>query len=79
MQARIAGKNWRSAIPDHIYLFSKKTMKELLRNTGFKIVKQVSWGGIPAGKRPDLIKKPVDRIAKLLNIGDVMLFNCKLS
>ncbi len=77
MQARIAGKNWRSAIPDHVYLFSKKTMKGMLRKTGFEIIKQVSWGGIPAGKRPDFIKMPVDRIAKLLNFGDVMLFNCK--
>ena len=77
LQARMAGKRWRSAIPDHVYLFSKKTMKELLRKTGFHILDQISWGGIPAGKRPDFIKKPVDRIAKLLNFGDVMLFNCK--
>jgi len=48
MQARIAGKNWRSAIPDHVYLFSKKTMKRLLRIAGFKIQKQISWGGIPS-------------------------------
>jgi 2-polyprenyl-3-methyl-5-hydroxy-6-metoxy-1,4-benzoquinol methylase len=77
MQARVSGKNWRSAIPDHVYLFSKKTMKKLLSNTGFNIYTQLSWGGIPAGKRPDVIKKPVDRLAKLLNVGDVMLFNCK--
>jgi 2-polyprenyl-3-methyl-5-hydroxy-6-metoxy-1,4-benzoquinol methylase len=76
VQARIAGKNWRSAIPDHVYLFSKETMKKLLRKTGFEILKQISWGGIPAGKRPDFIKKPADRCAKLFNIGDVMLFSC---
>jgi len=77
MQARIAGKDWRSAIPDHVFLFSKKTMKKLLRKTGFEIEKQVSWGGIPVGKRPGFIKKPADRLAKLFNFGDVMLFNCK--
>ena len=79
LQARVAGMNWRSAIPDHVYLFSKKTMRRLLRKTGFEILKQVSWGGIPAGKRPDFIKKPVDRLAKLFNFGDVMLFHCRPS
>jgi 2-polyprenyl-3-methyl-5-hydroxy-6-metoxy-1,4-benzoquinol methylase len=77
MQARVAQKTWRSAIPEHIYLFSKKTMKTLLLCAGFTVVKQVSWGGIPAGKRPDVIKKPFDRLAKLCNIGDVMLFHCQ--
>jgi 2-polyprenyl-3-methyl-5-hydroxy-6-metoxy-1,4-benzoquinol methylase len=77
MQARVAGKNWRSAIPDHVYLFSKKTMKSLLCKTGFEVLKQVSWGGIPAGKGPSYIKKPVDRLAKTFNFGDVMLFNCR--
>ena len=77
MQARVAGKNWRSAIPDHVYLFSKKTMKSLLRKAGFEVLQQVSWGGIPAGKRPVYVKKPVDRLAKLFNFGDVMLFHCK--
>jgi 2-polyprenyl-3-methyl-5-hydroxy-6-metoxy-1,4-benzoquinol methylase len=76
-QARISGNNWRSAIPEHIYLFSKKTMRRLLEVVGFRVIKQLSWGGIPAGKRPEFIKRPADRIAKLLNIGDVMLFHCK--
>ncbi len=77
MQARVAQKTWRSAIPEHVYLFSKKTMKTLLSCVGFTIVKQVSWGGIPAGKRANIIKRPVDRFAKLFNIGDVMLFHCQ--
>jgi SAM-dependent methyltransferase len=77
LQARVAGTDWRSAIPDHVYLFSKKTMKRLLMKTGFEILKQVSWGGIPAGKRPDFIKKPIDRLAKFFNFGDVMLFHCR--
>jgi 2-polyprenyl-3-methyl-5-hydroxy-6-metoxy-1,4-benzoquinol methylase len=77
MQARVARKTWRSAIPEHIYLFSKKTMKTLLSYAGFTVVKQVSWGGIPEGKCADIIKKPADRFAKLFNIGDVMLFHCQ--
>ncbi len=76
MQARFARTGWRSAIPDHIYLFSKKTLRRLLDITGFQVVKQVSWGGIPVGKRSPFIKRPADRLAKLLNVGDVMLFHC---
>ncbi len=76
-QARVSGARWRSAIPDHVYLFSKRTMRDLLMELGFKIQKQVSWGGIPLGKRPDFIKRPADRMAKLFNLGDVMLFHCR--
>jgi 2-polyprenyl-3-methyl-5-hydroxy-6-metoxy-1,4-benzoquinol methylase len=76
LQARCARADWRSAIPDHIYLFSKKTLGMLLELTGFRVVKQVSWGGIPIGKRPTFIKRPADLLAKLLNVGDVMLFHC---
>jgi SAM-dependent methyltransferase len=76
-QARVSGPRWRSAIPDHVYLFSKKTMGDLLTMLGFKIQKQVSWGGIPLGKRPEFVKRPADRLAKLLNVGDVMLFHCR--
>ena len=75
--ARFAGNNWRSAIPDHIYLFSIRTLRELLEITGFKVIRQVSWGGIPVGKRPAFLKKPADRLAKLFNVGDVMLFHCR--
>jgi len=76
LQARVSKGSWRSAIPDHIYLFSKRTLKRLLLGRGYRILKQVSWGGIPIGKRPGYIKKPVDRCAKLFNFGDVMLFHC---
>jgi 2-polyprenyl-3-methyl-5-hydroxy-6-metoxy-1,4-benzoquinol methylase len=75
-QARAAKSKWRSAIPDHIYLFTKTTMRKLLGVTNYRIVKQLSWGGIPRGNKPDYIKKPADKLAKFLNIGDVMLFHC---
>jgi len=76
IQAKYTGKGWRSAIPDHVYLFSKKTMRLILTQTGFKTIKQVSWGGIPAGKRPKILKSPADKLAKFFNVGDVMLFHC---
>jgi 2-polyprenyl-3-methyl-5-hydroxy-6-metoxy-1,4-benzoquinol methylase len=75
-QARVSGERWRSAIPDHIYLFAKKTMRVLLERTQFQVVKQVSWGGIPAGRGPKFLKCPADKLAKYFNIGDVMLFHC---
>jgi SAM-dependent methyltransferase len=75
-QAKIAKSGWRSAIPDHIYLFTKRTMGRLLDITKYNVVKQLSWGGIPEGNKPNFIKKPADKFAKLLNIGDVMLFHC---
>jgi 2-polyprenyl-3-methyl-5-hydroxy-6-metoxy-1,4-benzoquinol methylase len=76
--ALFAGGGWRSLIPDHIYLFSQRTLRKLLENTGYGVVKQVSWGGIPAGRRAGWLKKPADRLAKLFNVGDVMLFHCIL-
>jgi 2-polyprenyl-3-methyl-5-hydroxy-6-metoxy-1,4-benzoquinol methylase len=78
LQARWARKGWRSSIPDHVYLFSKKTLRRMLEKTGYRVVDQISWGGIPAGKRPDFVKRPADRLAKTFNLGDVMLFHAVL-
>jgi 2-polyprenyl-3-methyl-5-hydroxy-6-metoxy-1,4-benzoquinol methylase len=75
-QARLSRQEWRSAIPDHIYLFAKKTMKKLLSDIHFHIIKQISWGGIPVGKRSKFLKYPADKLAKFFNVGDVMLFHC---
>jgi len=75
-QAWWAGEKWRSAIPDHIYLFTKRTMRTLLTQTRFRIIRQISWGGIPAGKRAKVLKTPADKLAKFFNVGDVMLFHC---
>jgi 2-polyprenyl-3-methyl-5-hydroxy-6-metoxy-1,4-benzoquinol methylase len=76
-QARASKTRWRSAIADHVFLFSKKTMAKLLASERYRIVRQISWGGIPLGKRPNIMKRPADRLAKLFNVGDVMLFHCK--
>jgi 2-polyprenyl-3-methyl-5-hydroxy-6-metoxy-1,4-benzoquinol methylase len=76
-QAKASKTRWRSAIPDHVVLFSKKTMAKLLERERYRIVRQISWGGIPLGKRPNIIKRPADKLAKLFNVGDVMLFYCK--
>ena len=73
-QARLLGTRWRSAIADHLYLFSPRTLEPLLRGVGFGILKRVTWGGIAKGLAPQVVKTPLDRMAKLFGFGDVMLY-----
>ncbi len=73
LQARLFGKNWRSAIADHMFLFSLKTLPRLIQNQDFKILQTGTWGGIAAGIVPGIIKKPVDKLAKRFGFGDVMV------
>ncbi len=70
-QARAFGSRWRSAIHDHLYLFSKATLVALLSGEGFQVIRQVNWGGWAAGLWPGCIKKPLDRAAKRHGWGDV--------
>jgi len=76
-QARLFGSAWRSAIFDHLYLFSAATLTKLLKETGFKKTKCRTWGGLAAGSSPKWLKKPADRLAKLFNCGDVMIIKAK--
>lgn len=76
-QARLFKEKWRSAIADHLYLFSKATLTRLLDDTGFSIHKIITWGGLAAGTSPKPVKKVMDFLAKKLGFGDVMLFLVK--
>jgi 2-polyprenyl-3-methyl-5-hydroxy-6-metoxy-1,4-benzoquinol methylase len=78
-QGRLLGAGWRSAIRDHLYLFSVHTLKKMLHNEGFAVEYIGTWGGWPAGMKPSIIKKPMDRIAKKFGLGDVMIVRCRLS
>jgi 2-polyprenyl-3-methyl-5-hydroxy-6-metoxy-1,4-benzoquinol methylase len=73
-QARLFGRAWRSAIADHLALFSKKTLASLLSKNGFDIRQTVTWGGLAEGTAPGFIKKPMDFLAKRMGFGDVVLF-----
>mgnify|MGYP003912628777 CR=1 FL=1 len=73
-QAWLFGDKWRSAIRDHLFLFSRKTLASLLKMLGFRILQTKTWGGLAVGSAPGWIKKPVDRLAKKWGFGDVMLF-----
>ena len=72
-QARLFGSRWRSAIFDHLCLFSKKTLSRLLGENGFAIEKTTTWGGLAAGIAPAPVKRLFDKAAKRLGFGDVMI------
>jgi len=72
-QAKLMRANWRSAIPDHLFLYSKKTISRLLSSNGFEVAGIKTWGGIGRGIVPAWIKKPVDILAKRFGFGDVMI------
>lgn len=74
LQSRWFGPKWRSAIEDHICLFNKRQLKNLLIDQGFRILKQKSWGGLAQGAGRPFLKKILDPMAKKMNFGDVMIF-----
>ena len=76
-QAIFFGARWRSAIFDHLYLFSVKTITRLLNNNGFTVEKIATWGGLAAGTAPAPVKRFFDRTAKRLGFGDVMIVKAK--
>ena len=71
-QALVFGSQWRSAIADHMFLFSARLLKLLIKKYGFKIEKSLTWGGLAAGTVPDPLKKTADFLAKKLGCGDVV-------
>jgi len=73
LQAKLFGKNWRSAIADHMYLFSLNTLTRLIKKQKFNILQTGTWGGLAAGIVPGIIKKPADILAKKFGFGDVMV------
>ena len=76
-QARLFRGRWRSAIFDHLYLFSSKTLTRLLGENGFIIEKTATWGGLAAGTAPAPLKRIFDRAAKRFGFGDVMIVRAK--
>jgi SAM-dependent methyltransferase len=76
-QARLFRGRWRSAIFDHLYLFSVKTLSALVTQKGFAVEKIVTWGGLAAGTAPAPIKRLFDRLAKKRGFGDVMLMRAR--
>ena len=72
-QSRLFRDKWRSAIADHMFLFSRKTLTRLGEISGFSTVKTATWGGLAAGTAPLIIKRTADRIVKKTGSGDVVI------
>jgi len=73
LQAKLFGERWRSVIADHMYLFPKGVLKQLLSKKGFSVKKIKTWGGLGKGYAPDLVKRFADKLAKPFGFGDVMI------
>jgi 2-polyprenyl-3-methyl-5-hydroxy-6-metoxy-1,4-benzoquinol methylase len=73
LQALLFGERWRSAIADHLCLFSRRTLRRLLESSGFQVLKTQTWGGLALGTVPGWLKRPADFLAKRLGFGDVVL------
>lgn len=72
LQARVFGPRWRSAINDHLCLFSPKTIGRALRETGLRLEALVTWGGWAKGAKPTWLKPLLDPLSKAWGFGDVM-------
>jgi 2-polyprenyl-3-methyl-5-hydroxy-6-metoxy-1,4-benzoquinol methylase len=73
LQARLFREKWRSAIADHLTLFSKVTLRKMLVATGYQVLQTVTWGGLARGSVPGIVKRPFDYMAKRMGFGDVVL------
>ncbi len=73
LQARLFKEQWRSAIADHVNLFSARNLTRLLSETGFTVLATKTWGGLGVGTAAKWLKRPVDLLAKRFGFGDVVL------
>ncbi len=71
-------ENWRSVMPQHLWLFDNKVLINYISSIGFSVLEMKSWGSIPAEKAFNKsVKKIADKLVKIFNTGDVMLLLCK--
>jgi len=77
LQALLLKKQWRSAIADHMYLFSTRTLRRMLEREGFAVEHVKTWGGIAVGLAPQPLKRLLDAAAKRFGFGDVMVMRAR--
>ena len=73
LQEKLFKKEWRSAIADHVNLFSLKGLITLHKSIGFVPLKSATWGGLAAGSAPLFLKRIADRLIKYTPWGDVVI------
>ncbi len=74
LQAVLFQERWRSAIADHLFLFSLRTLPRLAENNGFSVIRKKTWGGLGRGTAPSWLKDIADPLVKVLGWGDVMIY-----
>lgn len=74
LQAVLFQEKWRSAIPDHLFLFSLHTLPLLAEKYGFHVIRRKTWGGLGKGTAPYWLKRMADYMVKPLTWGDVMIY-----
>lgn len=74
---RLYGEQWRFYnFPEHLYYFSKQTMKILLERNGFSVDRYHTYGS-GFGESGSVLRKTADRLAKNLKLGDMMLVSTR--
>jgi len=64
-------KKWRSAIADHVNLFSLSKLIQLHQSVGLQVKQLTTWGCLPKGSINPMLKKAIDRLIKHTHFGDV--------
>ncbi len=76
--AKIQKENWRFMnVPQHLYFFNLEQLQSMATNTGFELVKYITYGsGLTKKKNMNLryriIKKGLDALVKKINQGDMI-------
>lgn len=74
---KMFGSKWRFYnFPEHIYFFSKKTIKMFLEQNGFKVIKYATYGS-NMGKSGTATRKVADFLAKNVYTGDMMIVSAR--
>lgn len=69
----LAGAGWRFYnFPEHLYFFSGRNIKKLLRLKGFMPIRYSTYG-TGFGQPGTFVRKTADRAAKKLSLGDMMI------
>ncbi|MCK4795817.1 MAG: class I SAM-dependent methyltransferase [Spirochaetes bacterium] len=75
--ARYFMESWRCIVDDHLFIFNKNNLKQLFYKINYIILKEKTWGSIPAGKSNKIIKRFFDWFVKKIGQGDVVCFLVK--
>lgn len=81
--AKLQGANWRYMnVPEHLYFYTLKQLKEQLEKIGFQFVAQITYGsGLTTKKNAsffyNISKKILDSLVKVLGQGDMMALHFK--